>query len=70
MLRVPVLSSDIHSVGYNSDDKILEIQFHSGGIYQYIDVPQQLHIDLIFAPSVGKFFYRYIKNIYFCIKIA
>ncbi|MEG2250480.1 MAG: KTSC domain-containing protein [Cetobacterium sp.] len=70
MLRIPVSSSNIHSVGYNPDNKILEIQFHSGGIYQYINVPQKTHTNLISASSIGSFFHQYVKNIYSFNKIA
>lgn len=64
MLRQPVVSSNIRSVGYDSIMQILEIEFHSGGIYQYRGVPESLHIGLMNASSHGKYFHVYIKDRY------
>jgi len=64
MDRQPVSSSNIASVGYQSTSGTLEIEFLSGGTYQYFDVPEQVHIDLVSASSIGGFFARNIKNRY------
>ena len=40
MIRKSVTSSDIRSIGYDDETRILEIEFHSGGIYQYYSVPR------------------------------
>lgn len=61
MTREPVSSSNLASVGYDADDQLLEIQFHSGGIYQYINVPPAIHDALLAAPSKGHFFHTDIK---------
>ena len=52
MVRTFVDSSDLRSVGYANT--VLEIEFNSGGIYQYFDVPYQVYIALISAPSHGE----------------
>jgi len=62
MLREPVQSSNLRSVGYDAQQKIVEIEFHSGGIYQYINVPSEVYTSFIGASSQGKFFAQYIKN--------
>jgi len=62
MERIPVESSNLSSVGYNSESAVLEIEFKSGGIYQYSGVPQDVYDGLINAASKGKYFHRYIKN--------
>ncbi len=64
MNRDPVQSSNLNSAGYDSDTKILEIEFHDGGIYQYFDVPADIHQGLISAPSKGKYHHKFIKNVY------
>ena len=64
MNRQSVQSSNLRSVGYDSVTKILEIEFHSGGIYQYSNVPPNVYSDLINAPSKGKYFASYIKDKY------
>ena len=62
MKRIPVESSDLASVGYDSKNSVLEIEFKSGGIYQYSGVPQPVYDDLMNAASKGKYFHQYIKN--------
>ncbi len=64
MNRDPVQSSNLKSVGYDSDTKILEIEFHDGGIYQYFDVPEDIHQGLISALSKGKYHHEFIKKVY------
>lgn len=41
MNREPVRSSDLASVGYDSETSTLEVAFRSGGIYQYFNVPER-----------------------------
>lgn len=40
MERVRVILSNLKDVGYDSGHLILEIGFHSGGVYQYFNVPE------------------------------
>lgn len=69
MNRQPVTSSQLVSVGYDLPTKVLEIQFkptrnkpdQPGSIYQYRNVPPQLHEKLMKADSVGKFFTENVK---------
>jgi hypothetical protein len=62
MTRTPVISSNLKSVGY--ENGILEIEFHSGGIYRYFHTNVELFNSLLSASSKGKFFDRNIKNKY------
>lgn len=62
MERLPVESSNLASVGYDPESAVLEIEFKSGGIYEYSGVPQSVYDGLINAESKGKYFHRYIKN--------
>ena len=61
---MPVSSSNLTSVGYDTERKILEIEFNSGGIYQYFDVPENIHDDLMNASSHGEYFHANIKKYY------
>jgi hypothetical protein len=61
MYRIPVSSSDIRSVGYDPSSSTLEVEFVSGGIYHYFDVPEHLYHGLLNAPSKGRFLHQYIK---------
>jgi hypothetical protein len=64
MQRQAVNSSNLRSVGYDQSDKILEIEFHSGGVYRYDNVPHSVFQDLMDAPSHGKYFHAHIKGVY------
>jgi hypothetical protein len=62
MLRTPVSSSDIQSVGYDPQTQTLEIEFNSGGVYQYFHVPASIYQGLMNAGSHGRYFHQNIKN--------
>ena len=62
MIRQPIQSSNLRSVGYDEKLKILEIEFHEGRIYQYSNVPENIYSNLMNALSKGKFFAQQIKN--------
>ncbi|MEM2161095.1 MAG: KTSC domain-containing protein [Candidatus Nitrosotenuis sp.] len=64
MNRIPVQSSNLRSVGYDPNTRTLEIEFHSGGIYQYSGISQQMYEGLMSAPSKGSYFAQHIKNNY------
>lgn len=60
--RSPVASSNIASVGYDAENKILEIEFHHGAVYQYFDVQQKVYEELINSSAIGSSFINEIKN--------
>jgi hypothetical protein len=64
MRRQSVTSSNLRSVGYDASTKILEIEFNSGGVYEYYNVPLAVYQGLMNAPSHGKYFHRHIKDSY------
>ena len=64
MIRQPVVSSDLRAVGYDAARQILEVEFHSGGIYQYFGVPSSVHGGLMQAGSKGRYFHAFIKDRY------
>lgn len=64
MYRQNVVSSDIKSVGYDSETRVLEIEFNTGNIYNYYDVPPNVYIELLEASSKGSYFHENIINIY------
>lgn len=69
MNRQPVTSSNVADVGYDAVSMTLEIGFKDGSVYQYFDVPESLHQELMCAESVGKFLNAHIKNSYRYTKI-
>lgn len=62
MDRIFVQSTNVTAIGYDEQSQILEVEFNSGSIYQYYNVPQHLFDALIQAPSKGQFINAYIKN--------
>lgn len=64
MQRINVDSSNISSIGYDPDSQILEVEFHSGSIYQYEGVPQHEHSALMNANSHGQYLNEHIKGVY------
>lgn len=59
MIRAPVLSSRMKSVGWK--DNVMEIEFNDGAIYQYYDVSKSYYIDFINSPSLGSALHRFDK---------
>jgi KTSC domain len=65
MNRQRVSSSDVASVGYDPLSSTLEVEFHSGGIYRYFNVPERHYLNLTSgAGSVGRYLNAEIKNVY------
>ncbi len=64
MKRTEVESSMIHSVGYDPDARVLEIEFNSGQAYQYFDVPSEEYEGLMQAESHGRYFLANIRDVY------
>ncbi len=64
MKMVNVQSSNLDSVDYDEESETLIIKFRNGGIYKYFGVPKNIYLNLINAPSKGKYFHNFIKDIY------
>ena len=64
MERVPVSSSNIASIGYDPTIQTLEVEFLSGGTYQYFGVPDYIYESFLNAGSKGSFFHQQIRNVY------
>ena len=50
-----VKSSNVKAVGYEVETKTLQVEFKSGGIYQYAGVQPEMYADLLKAESIGRF---------------
>jgi KTSC domain len=61
---LPVDSSCATSVGYDSEEQILQVEFQNGAIYQYSGVEEDTWKDLHSTDSVGRFFNQQIKGRY------
>lgn len=68
MNRIPISSTNIKSIGYEQPSSLLEVEFTSGDVYRYFDVPEHLYGEFLRASSHGQFLndnirynYRYQK---------
>jgi hypothetical protein len=64
MQRKHVQSSNINSIGYDEDSERLEVEFNSGGIYHYYNVPKVIYLALMNAASHGVYLNQNIINKY------
>ena len=69
MERIPVTSSNIASIGFDEDSSTLEIEFNSGAVYQYFDVPLVVYEGMIEADSKGQYLAQHIKGQYRYVKV-
>ena len=58
-------SSVLAAAVYDDELKELTLEFTSGRSYTYSQVPPETFEDLVSAPSAGKFFNNFIKDIFF-----
>jgi len=54
MKRKTVKSSNIKSVGYSIENKVLELEFNNKAVYYYIDVDLKTIVEFVFAESSFK----------------
>jgi KTSC domain len=64
MDREYVESSMITSFGFDPSISTLEIEFKSGAVWQYFDIPESVYYEMKSASSCGKFFHESIKGQY------
>jgi hypothetical protein len=63
---LPVNSSCAAAVGYDSNEQILQIEFHNGAVYQYSGVDEDTWEDFYLSDNLGQFYNREIKGQYEC----
>lgn len=64
MKRTPVESKVLRSIGYDPDERILEIEFLSDEVYRYFVVPRSVHAALMESESPGRYFNQTIRDRY------
>jgi hypothetical protein len=62
MNRMAVRSSNLASVGYDAASATLEVEFLSGWLYEYYNVPNDIYEGLMAAASHGTYFDRQVKK--------
>jgi hypothetical protein len=64
MDRILVDSSNLVAVGYDKASEVLEVEFRTGSVYHYLEVPDEKYQGLMSAVSKGKYFHDHIINQY------
>lgn len=64
MKRIPVKSGAIRAIGYDEAAQMMEIEFKNGRVYQYFEVPPEIHKTIITADSISQAFNDTTRNIY------
>jgi hypothetical protein len=59
MEKQEVDSTVIHAIGHT---RVLEIEFESGSVYQYFDVPQKIYDAMLQSDSKGRYFNQHIRG--------
>lgn len=57
----PVESSNIGGLFYDPATETICVRFHNGGLYSYIGINRELYMNLLHAPSVGKYLHNVVK---------
>ena len=62
MKRQNVKSSNVRSIGYYEELKILEVEFMSNDVYQYLEVPENIFVEVMTAPSIGSAIHKILRG--------
>lgn len=62
MRREPVTSTNVAEIGYDEEQRTLEVLFRNGTLYQYFEVPPHIFTELIKAGSPGQYLNAIIKG--------
>jgi len=62
MEHLIVKSSALISVGYEGTTQVLQVQFKDGRVYEYEQVPPGFYMEMMTAPSIGKYFFENIAE--------
>jgi hypothetical protein len=67
--RETVDSSALAAVGYSKRLRALEIEFHDGLIYRYLDVPGSIYTDMMHAESKAHFYNQNVRGKFHCLRV-
>lgn len=69
MERIQIDSTNIASIGFDEESSTLEVEFRSGTVYQYFDVPLAVYEGFRDSASKGQYFAQHIKGYYRYVKV-
>jgi len=67
--REAVESTALAAVGYSKRLHALEIEFHDGLIYRYLEVPRPVHRALLAAESKAGYYNNHVRGKYRCLRV-
>lgn len=62
MIVTAVESATVKSIGYDESRALLRLEFRSGAVYDYFQVPSTVHETLLCAPSIGASFNQVVRG--------
>jgi hypothetical protein len=66
MQMIPVSSSAIRAIGYDTQAQRMSITFTQGTTYDHCGVPENVFKEFLYSFSKGNFYNRYMKDRYSC----
>lgn len=70
VVRWPVSSSVIKTVGYDPARRILDVELRSERVYRYREVESAVYAEFMAAESKGRFFNEHIQHAYECERLT
>jgi hypothetical protein len=67
--RHPIESSGIAAIGYSKRLRVLEVEFHRGGTYRYLEVPAIVHRQLMASKSKARFYNQNVRGKYRAVRV-
>lgn len=61
MVRIPVQSRILKTIAYDVPLRILELEYKSGSIYRFYDIPEELFRESCTCSSPGRHVEKYLK---------
>ncbi len=61
---VKTASSNINQVKYDTNTRVLSIEYFNNAIYDYENVPPEVYAELLASDSIGSYVARNIKDQY------
>jgi hypothetical protein len=63
-------SSSIAAAEYDIHRRVLRVRFSPGGVYDYVNVPAEVVMEFLNAPSLGRFVNWHIKPRYRYMRVS
>jgi hypothetical protein len=55
-------STSLKAAEYQPPNALLEVEFRTGDVYRYFEVPASIYQELLEAESKGRYFNQHIRN--------